>query len=61
MKTVLATSVGVAVSIVSFIFLIHYTEKSTVTVQYDCRMLIGGWHPDVPQTVQEQCRKLKGN
>jgi hypothetical protein len=27
-------------------------------VKYDCRVLIGGWHPDVPVKAQEECRKL---
>jgi hypothetical protein len=61
MKFLLAISAGVAVTMVSFITLMHYTESKTITVRYDCRMLIGGWHPDVPIAVQEQCRKLKGN
>jgi hypothetical protein len=26
---------------------------------YDCRMLMGGWHPDVPIKVQEECRKKR--
>ena len=35
-------------------------EKSTVVVvKYDCKMLIGGWHPDVPIAVQEECRKIR--
>jgi hypothetical protein len=25
--------------------------------RFDCRMLIGGWHPDVPKQIVEQCRK----
>ena len=32
-------------------------DKNQVVVKYDCRMLIGGWHPDVPVAVQEECRK----
>ena len=28
-------------------------------VQYNCDMLIGGWHPDVPTKVIEECRKQK--
>ena len=27
--------------------------------RYDCRTLIGAWHPDVPQKVIDQCRGLK--
>jgi hypothetical protein len=26
-------------------------------VKYDCNILMGGWHPDVPAQVQEKCRK----
>ena len=32
-------------------------DKNQVVVKYDCRMLMGGWHPDVPLAVQEECRK----
>ena len=28
-------------------------------VRYNCDMLIGGWHPDVPVKVIEECRKMK--
>ena len=28
-------------------------------VKYNCDMLIGGWHPDVPQKVIDECRKQK--
>jgi hypothetical protein len=28
-------------------------------VRYNCDMLIGGWHPDVPLKVIEECRKKK--
>ena len=35
-------------------------DKSTVVVvKYDCEILMGGWHPDVPIAVQEECRKLR--
>ena len=34
------------------------SNKSSVeVVKYDCRMLMGGWHPDVPKSVQDECRK----
>ena len=26
-------------------------------IKYNCDMLIGGWHPDVPTKVLEECRK----
>jgi hypothetical protein len=28
-------------------------------VKYNCDMLIGGWHPDVPSKVIDECRKQK--
>jgi hypothetical protein len=34
-------------------------KSSVVVVKYDCEILIGGWHPDVPIAVQEECRKLR--
>ena len=33
------------------------SDRNQVVVKYDCRMLIGGWHPDVPVAVQEACKK----
>jgi hypothetical protein len=33
-------------------------QSPKVSVKYDCRVLIGGWHPDVPVEVQQECRKL---
>ena len=32
-------------------------DKDRVTVKYDCRMLMGNWHPDVPKVVVEECKK----
>jgi hypothetical protein len=37
------------------------SNSSVVVVKYDCSMLIGGWHPDVPVKVQEECRKRELN
>ena len=32
-------------------------KSNVVVVKYDCSALIGGWHPDVPARVLEECRK----
>jgi hypothetical protein len=32
-------------------------KGNVVVVKYDCSVLIGGWHPDVPLKVQEACRR----
>ena len=37
------------------------SNGNVVVVKYDCSMLIGGWHPDVPVKVQEECRKRELN
>jgi hypothetical protein len=34
-------------------------KSSVIVVKYDCEILMGGWHPDVPIAVQEECRKLR--
>ena len=33
------------------------SNKTEVVVKYDCRMLIGGWHPDFPAKVIEECKQ----
>lgn len=30
-------------------------------VRYNCDMLVGGWHPDIPPKVIDECRKKKAN
>lgn len=32
-------------------------DKDRVTVKYDCRILMGNWHPDVPKVVIEECKE----
>lgn len=32
-------------------------DRNQIVVKYDCRQLIGGWHPDFPAKVIEECRK----
>jgi hypothetical protein len=42
----------------AIVFLGTQTDKNII--RYDCRQLIGGWHPDVPPQVMEECRKRSG-
>jgi hypothetical protein len=56
MKFILGFSLVMVLLCCGLIFLVGYIESSTVTVRYDCRMLIGGWHPDFPAKVVEDCR-----
>jgi hypothetical protein len=47
-------------SIILVVLVLSFWSSSkgdVVVVKYDCSMLIGGWHPDVPVKVQEECRK----
>jgi hypothetical protein len=37
----------------------HKIIDSMRQTRYNCSMLIGGWHPDVPASVIEECRKQK--
>jgi hypothetical protein len=37
------------------------SKGNVVVVKYNCSMLVGGWHPDVPAKVQEECRKRELN
>ena len=57
MKLLLSISVSVVGTIIFFISLMHLAESNTVIVRYDCRQLIGGWHPDVPVEIAEECKK----
>lgn len=36
-------------------------KGDVVVVKYDCGLLLGGWHPDIPLKVQEECRKRELN
>ena len=32
-------------------------DQNQVVVKYDCRKVIGDWHPDAPIAVKEECQK----
>ena len=34
----------------------HKKFDKTTIIHYNCRDLIGSWHPDVPQEVLDKCR-----
>jgi hypothetical protein len=42
--------------------IIYLTEVSRREEVYklNCELLLGGWHPDVPPQVMEECRKRSG-
>jgi spore maturation protein SpmA len=61
MKLLLSISVSVVGTMILFISLMNVAESNTVVVRYDCRMLIGGWHPDVPEAVQKECKSRRTN
>ena len=39
----------------------HKTFDIFTPVSYNCDMLIGGWHPDIPKKIIDECRKKKAN
>ena len=43
--------------VVVLTFIAAAQDKDRVTVKYDCRMLMGNWHPDFPAVVIEECKK----
>ena len=51
--SILVFSVVIGILVLAF----WPSNSKVVVVKYDCSMLIGGWHPDVPAKVQEECRK----
>jgi hypothetical protein len=56
--------IAIASSIVSGLLALAFwsgSNSGVVVVKYDCSMLIGGWHPDVPVKVQEECKKKELN
>ena len=57
-KDIFWTTVTFSIVFAVLVLALWPTNKSSVVVvKYDCRMLMGGWHPDVPVQVQEECRK----
>ena len=61
-KDIVWAAVAVSIAIGSLTLAFWPSSKgSAVVVTYDCSMLIGGWHPDVPVKVQEECRKRELN
>ena len=54
-QAVLIMVVPTAVLIAALCFSGKIVDQAT----YNCNLLMGGWHPDVPVKVMEQCRKLR--
>jgi len=49
-------------SFIVLVFVIALTfiaaqDKNHITVRYDCRALMGNWHPDFPAEVVAECKK----
>lgn len=44
----------VAIATAGIVWLLLVTKSSRH--EFDCTMLVGGWHPDVPQTVRDGCK-----
>ena len=37
-------------------FIVVQQDRNHITVRYDCRMLMGNWHPDFPAEVIAECK-----
>lgn len=35
---------------------LYYSGKIVDQATYDCRVLIGGWHPDMPAKLMQECK-----
>ena len=57
--TRLALTVGWIVIVVSVMLWMANNSLVIGGHIYDCRMLHGGWHPDVPVQIQQQCKGAK--
>jgi len=50
--------VGASLAIcVGIIIATEIRDDSIKTKKFDCRMLVGSWHPDVPKEVIQECRR----
>ena len=38
---------------------LYFSGKIVDQATYNCNLLIGGWHPDVPAKVIEECRNKR--
>jgi len=53
-----ALPIGISLIVaVSIVVLAGIRDNSIAERKFDCRLLIGGWHPDVPKDAIEKCRK----
>jgi hypothetical protein len=43
--------------VVVLTFIATKQDKDQITVRYDCRALMGNWHPDFPAEVVAECKK----
>jgi hypothetical protein len=61
-KDIFWTTTTFSIILVALVLSFWPTSKGdVVVVKYDCSQLIGGWHPDVPVKVQEECKKRELN
>jgi len=56
LRSILYLSLSV-LFVVGVITLTSIRDESIKPNRFDCRMLIGGWHPDVPVEIAEECKK----
>ena len=59
-KDIVWAAVAVSIAIGSLVLAFWPSSNSdVVVVKYDCSVLIGGWHPDVPKDYAKLCEEAK--
>jgi hypothetical protein len=56
----LAAVLIMVIPVVLLVGVLYFSGKIVDGVTYNCNMLIGGWHPDAPAKLMQEC-KDKGN
>ena len=55
-------SIGICLIVaVAMVVLAGIRDNTIPERKFDCRLLIGGWHPDMPKNAIEKCRKGVSN
>jgi hypothetical protein len=56
-KVIFTALTFIVLAFVVVLTFIAAQDKDRITIKYDCRMLMGNWHPDFPTAVIEECKK----
>jgi len=57
MSDTIIGKITAAVALIAAVLILIFTDYGSQTRIYDCGM--AEWHPDIPNTVREECRRLR--